>query len=106
MAYVQQVCDGYNKKSLMGNWQEERLYPKQPFREEIVKAVQLTPYSQDPRTKESPVSTTLASKERCLVSNAGTSGKPPTGSSLTTDSYIFPYLETYYHHNEGIIPSF
>jgi len=22
MSYVQQVCDGYNKKSLMGNWYE------------------------------------------------------------------------------------
>jgi len=20
MSYVQQICDGYNKKSLMGNW--------------------------------------------------------------------------------------
>ena len=33
MAYVQQICEGYNKKSLMGNWYEERLYPDQPFRE-------------------------------------------------------------------------
>lgn len=33
MSYVQQICDGYSKKSLMGNWFEERLYPDQPFRE-------------------------------------------------------------------------
>ena len=39
MAYVQQVCEGYNKKALMGNWYEERLYPQQPFRENITKAV-------------------------------------------------------------------
>jgi len=32
MAYVQQTCDGYNKKVMMGNWAEERLYPPQPFR--------------------------------------------------------------------------
>lgn len=39
MAYVQQVCEGYNKKSLMGNWYEERLYPEQPFREQQAKQV-------------------------------------------------------------------
>ena len=39
MAYVQQVCDGYNKKSLMGNWYEERLYPEQAFREKQHKQV-------------------------------------------------------------------
>lgn len=32
MSYVQQICDGYNKKTLMGNWYEERIYPEQPFR--------------------------------------------------------------------------
>lgn len=31
--YVKQICDGYSKKSLLGNWQEERQYPDQPFRE-------------------------------------------------------------------------
>ena len=41
MAYVEQVCDGYNKKSLMGNWYEERLYPKQSFREDRAKAVSI-----------------------------------------------------------------
>lgn len=39
MAFVEQVCDGYNKKALMGNWQEERLYPSQPFRDNITKEV-------------------------------------------------------------------
>jgi hypothetical protein len=39
MAYVKQVCDGYTKKSFMGNWFEERLYPNQPFREEQKKNV-------------------------------------------------------------------
>lgn len=33
MSYVQQICEGYGKRSLMGNWYEERLYPEQPFRE-------------------------------------------------------------------------
>lgn len=32
--YVKQICDGYSKKSLLGNWFEERQYPDQPFREE------------------------------------------------------------------------
>jgi hypothetical protein len=32
MAYVKQICDGFSKKTLMGNWQEERDYPQQPFR--------------------------------------------------------------------------
>ena len=41
MAYVQQICDGYNKKSLMGNWYEERLYPEQSFREKQEKKVLL-----------------------------------------------------------------
>lgn len=39
MAFVQQVCDGYSKRSLMGNWVEERLYPPQPFRENLAKQV-------------------------------------------------------------------
>ena len=39
MAYVKQICDGYNKKSLMGNWYEERLYLNQPFREQQLKQV-------------------------------------------------------------------
>ena len=39
MAYVQQTCDGYNKKTLIGNWYEERLYPNQPFRENLQKQV-------------------------------------------------------------------
>lgn len=89
MAYVQQVCDGYNKKSLMGNWYEERLYPKQPFREEAVKAVIITPYSPDPKTKASLASTTLAFKEPCPVWNAEVSGKPQAELSSMTDSYIF-----------------
>lgn len=39
MAYVQEVCEGYNKKALMGNWYEERLYPEQKFREKQEKKV-------------------------------------------------------------------
>lgn len=39
MSHVEQICDGYNKKSLMGNWYEERLYPSQPFREQQDKKV-------------------------------------------------------------------
>ncbi len=41
MSYVQQICDGYSKKSLMGNWYEERLYPEQPFREKQEKHVDI-----------------------------------------------------------------
>lgn len=39
MAYVKQVCEGYNKNTLVGNWYEERLYPPQPFREDVQKQV-------------------------------------------------------------------
>ena len=41
MAYVKQVCDGYNKKTLIGNWYEEREYPNQPFRENLSKSVSI-----------------------------------------------------------------
>lgn len=41
MSYVEQICDGYNKKALMGNWYEERLYPPQHFREVQEKKVLL-----------------------------------------------------------------
>lgn len=86
MAYVQQVCDGYNKKALMGNWYEERLYPKQPFREEIIKAVDLLPFRPETKTKPSPASTTPASREHYPVSNEGANGKQPIGSSSTMDT--------------------
>lgn len=39
MAYVQQICDGYSKRTLVGNWAEERQYSQQPFRENLVKQV-------------------------------------------------------------------
>ena len=39
MSYIQQIFDGYNKKTLMGNYFEERLYPEQPFRTEHKKQV-------------------------------------------------------------------
>lgn len=32
-----QICDGYNKKSLMGNWYEERWAPEQNFRKDFEK---------------------------------------------------------------------
>lgn len=57
MAFVEQVCDGYNKKSLMGNWFEERLYPPQPFREEKHKAVILLTRSHAAKIRASLVST-------------------------------------------------
>jgi hypothetical protein len=57
MAYVQQICEGYNKRSLMGNWMEERLYPAQPFRENLTKQVPPHSRSLAPRTKPSPPST-------------------------------------------------
>jgi hypothetical protein len=52
MAYVEQVCDGYNKKSLMGNWFEERLYPPQPFRETVTKAVFMQIFRQEAKMRE------------------------------------------------------
>lgn len=66
MAYVEQVCDGYNKKSLMGNWFEERLYPPQPFREEKHKAVILLPYSPGAKIRVSLVSMAQDSSVHCL----------------------------------------
>lgn len=83
MAFVEQICDGYNKKALMGNWFEERLYPSQPFREEKHKAVTLPTCSPEAKTKASPASTVQDSSELCLVSKGGASGKPPTESSST-----------------------
>ena len=32
-----QACDGFTKHSLMGNWYEERLFPKQPMRDDFDK---------------------------------------------------------------------
>jgi hypothetical protein len=32
MAYIQQICEGYSKRTLIGNWAEERQYTQQPFR--------------------------------------------------------------------------
>lgn len=83
MAYVEQICDGYSKKALMGNWLEERLYPSQPFREEKHKAVTLSTYSPETKIKASPASTAQDSSELCLVSKEGASGKQPTESSST-----------------------
>lgn len=65
MAYVEQVCDGYNKKALMGNWYEERQYPSQPFREQQTKAVTLTTCSPGIKMKASPLSTAQDSREHC-----------------------------------------
>jgi hypothetical protein len=62
MAYVQQVCDGYNKRSLMGNWMEERLYPPQPFRENLNKEVRHISCSHDPKMRPSPPLTELLSR--------------------------------------------
>lgn len=88
MAYVQQVCDGYSKRSLMGNWMEERLYPPQPFRENLNKEVPLIPYSQDPKTKPSQPSTALPSSALFLVSNGEPSGKHAIVLYLTTALYL------------------
>ncbi len=103
MAFVQQVCDGYSKHSLMGNWMEERLYPPQPFRENLTKEVLLLLHSLDPKIKQSPLSMALLSKEHFLAWNAGPSGKPQTESSLMTASYQLPYLEkSSLSHESGI----
>ena len=45
MSYVEQICDGYSKKTLMGNWNEERSYPTQPFRDAPVKKVKYIDYA-------------------------------------------------------------
>jgi hypothetical protein len=66
MAYVEQVCDGYNKKSLMGNWFEERLYPPQPFREEKHKAVILLLCSPATKIRVSLALTEQDSSGHCL----------------------------------------
>lgn len=87
MAYVQQVCDGYNKKTLMGNWYEERLYPKQPFREEIVKAVYIHSFRPEAKMKELHASIIQASREPCLACSEEASGRQAIESFSTTDMY-------------------
>ncbi len=42
-----QICDGYNRKSLMGNWYEERWAPKQPFRKDFEQGGAARPYETD-----------------------------------------------------------
>lgn len=75
MSHVEQVCDGYNKKALMGNWYEERLYPPQPFREQQAKQVTLLSHRLDKKIKESPVLMELAFRDHCLEYRGGQSGK-------------------------------
>lgn len=65
MSYIEQVCDGYSKKTLMGNWYEEKLYPDQPFRVNPDKHVQTLLFRQEKKMKESLASITLASKDNC-----------------------------------------
>jgi hypothetical protein len=79
MTYVKQICDGYNKQSLLGNWFEERLYPAQPFREQQLKQV-LFPLSRPAiRMQASPASTKQATNVPCPASNEGANGKQPAG---------------------------
>ena len=75
MAYVQQTCEGYSKRSLMGNWQEERLYPQQAFRENLTKVVTLPSFSPGTKKKISLVSTAEVSRGPYLGSKGGPSGK-------------------------------
>lgn len=85
MSYVQQICDGYNKKALMGNWYEERIYPEQPFREKQDKKVTPHLYRPGTETKASPASTTPASRGNYHVSTGARSGRLQAGSFSTTE---------------------
>ncbi|EAR91804.1 hypothetical protein TTHERM_00984980 (macronuclear) [Tetrahymena thermophila SB210] len=40
--YSQQACGGFSQNTLMGNWMEERLAPKQPFRDITLKKLRET----------------------------------------------------------------
>ena len=86
MAYVQQVCDGYNKKSLMGNWCEERLYPEQPFREVQGKQVNIMSFRQEKKIKELPVLMEQDFRDLSLESKEGQSGKQLVELFLTINS--------------------
>lgn len=85
MTYVKQICDGYNKQSLLGNWFEERLYPAQPFREQQLKQVLLPSCRPVIRMQESPASTKPATNVPCPAFNEGANGKLLAGLSCTMD---------------------
>ena len=83
MAYVQQICDGYNKKSLMGNWYEERLYPEQAFRDKQEKKVHEEICRPAKKMKELLALMGLASNGPCLVYREEANGRQPVGLSST-----------------------
>lgn len=84
MAYVQQICDGYSKTSLMGNWYEERLYPQQAFREKQEKQVHAPSCRLAKKIRESPASTAPASRGPSPASREEESGRLPAESSSMT----------------------
>lgn len=86
MTYVKQICDGYSKQSLLGNWFEERLYPNQPFREQQLKQVPPPPRRLEIKMQASPASTTPATNAPSPASSDAASGKLQAESSSTTDT--------------------
>lgn len=86
MSYVEQICDGYNKKALMGNWYEERLYPTQPFREVQEKKVSISIYQRlGIKIKELHVSMEQGFRDHCREFREEINGKLLVGLFLTTD---------------------
>ena len=85
MAYVQQIFDGYSKRTLVGNWAEERQYSKQPFRENLVKQVWIYRISLVQKIKRSLALMGQASNDHSLDSNVETNGKLSIKSSLMMD---------------------
>ncbi len=75
MAYVQQICEGYSKRTLIGNWAEERQYTQQPFRENLAKQVLIYRISLAQKIKQSPALMGQASNDHYLDSNVETNGK-------------------------------
>jgi hypothetical protein len=75
MAYVQQICDGYSKRTLIGNWAEERQYTQQPFRENLAKQVLIYRISLAQKMKPLPALMGQAFNGHYLDSNVETNGK-------------------------------
>jgi hypothetical protein len=79
MSYVKQICDGYSKKSLLGNWYEERLYPRQPFREDQNKQVAQYQCRREAKMRVSPALMILDHNERYQEFKGEVNGKQLEG---------------------------
>lgn len=87
----------------MGNWYEERLYPQQPFRENITKAVSIHSLSPEAAIRPSLVSTVRDSRGLFPDSKEEPSGKLSIESFLMMALYFCFKKETRRDSAEGLI---